>query len=245
MLSKDRESISGMFDDIAPKYDFLNHFLSFGMDILWRRRLVRRLDKKLRLRAGKDHGDNKAAILDLACGTGDLTIALARKGWSLTGVDVSEGMVEKARQKCVEKGVEASFEIASADSLPYDDGAFSAVAISFGIRNFDRRSECIDEIFRVTAPSGELMILEFAVPRCKVWRTVYLFYFKHILPLIGGMISGNRGAYRYLYESVMQFPRYEEFCKELTDAGYKNVSYESLMCGVALLYKAHKPNMRS
>ncbi len=240
MLSKDREFISGMFDDIAPKYDFLNHILSFGMDILWRRRLVRRLDRKLRFRTGKDNSSQTASILDVACGTGDLTIALARKGWSLTGVDVSEGMVEKARQKCAKKGVEASFEIASADSLPYDDGAFSAVTISFGIRNFDRRPDCLNEMFRVTAPSGKLMILEFAVPRYRIWRALNLFYFKYILPLIGGLVSGNRGAYRYLYESVMQFPCYEEFCKELTDAGYTDVCYESLMCGVALLYKARK-----
>jgi len=150
-------------------------------------------------------------------------------------------MVEIARRKCVEKGVKPSFEIASADSLPFADDTFSAVTISFGIRNFDRRSECIDEIFRVTAPSGELMILEFAVPRCRIWRALYIFYLKHILPLIGGWLSGNRSAYRYLPESVMQFPRYEEFCTELTAAGYTDVSYESLMCGVALLYKAHKP----
>ena len=240
MLRKDKESISGMFDNIAPKYDLLNRVLSLGMDRLWRRRLVRRLDKVLRLRAGDQEG-KYVAILDVACGTGDLTIALARKGWSLTGVDISQGMLEIARRKCVEKGVKPSFEIAAADSLPFADGTFSAVTISFGIRNFDRRSECIDEIFRVTAPSGELMILEFAVPHCRIWRALYLFYFKHILPLIGGWISGNRSAYRYLPESVMQFPRYEEFCAELTAAGYADVSYESLMCGVALLYKAHKP----
>ena len=158
MLRKDTESISGMFDSIAPKYDFLNRVLSLGMDRLWRRRLVRRLDRVLRHRSGDQEG-KPAAILDVACGTGDLTIALARKGWSLIGVDISRGMVEIARRKCVEKGVEVSFEIASADSLPFADATFSDVTISFGIRNFDRRSECIDEIFRVTAPSGELMIL--------------------------------------------------------------------------------------
>ena len=197
MLRKDTESISGMFDSIAPKYDFLNRVLSLGMDRLWRRRLVRRLDRVLRHRSGDQEG-KPAAILDVACGTGDLTIALARKGWSLIGVDISRGMVEIARRKCVEKGVEVSFEIASADSLPFADATFSDVTISFGIRNFDRRSECIDEIFRVTAPSGELMILEFAVPRCRIWRALYVFYLKHILPLIGGWISGNRSAYRYL-----------------------------------------------
>ncbi len=240
MLNKDTESISEMFDNIAPKYDFLNHTLSLGMDRLWRRRLVRRLDKVLRLRSG-DQEVKSTAILDVACGTGDLTMALARKGWSLTGVDISRGMVERARRKCAEKGIEASFEIASADSLPFDDGTFSAVTISFGIRNFERRSKCIEEIFRITAPSGELMILEFAVPRCCIWRALYMFYFKHILPVIGGWISGNKSAYRYLPESVIRFPSYEEFCTELTAAGYTEVSYESLMCGVALLYKAHKP----
>ena len=182
MLRKDTESISGMFDSIAPKYDFLNRVLSLGMDRLWRRRLVRRLDRVLRHRSGDQEG-KPAEILDVACGTGDLTIALARKGWSLIGVDISRGMVEIARRKCVEKGVEVSFEIASADSLPFADATFSDVTISFGIRNFDRRSECIDEIFRVTAPSGELMILEFAVPRCRIWRALYIFYLKHILPL--------------------------------------------------------------
>ena len=240
MLSKDTGSMSEMFDSIAPKYDFLNHALSLGMDRLWRHRLVRRLDKVLRLRNGA-HSGSSVSILDVACGTGDLTIALARKGWSLTGVDISQGMVEIARRKCVKNRVEASFEITSADSLPFVDGTFSAATIAFGIRNLDRRSECIEEIFRVTAPKGEFMILEFAVPRCRIWRALYMFYFKHILPLLGGWISGNKSAYRYLPESVMQFPSYEEFCAELTAAGYTDVSYESLMCGVALLYKAQKP----
>lgn len=232
--------MSEMFDSIAPKYDFLNNALSLGMDRLWRRRLVMRLDKVLRLRKGA-HSGSPVSILDVACGTGDLTIALARKGWSLTGVDISQGMVEIARRKCVKNRLEASFEIAPADSLPFADNTFSAATISFGVRNFDRRSECLDEIFRVTAPSGELMILEFAMPRCRFWRALYMFYFQYILPLIGGLVSGNGSAYRYLPESVMQFPSYEEFCAELTAAGYTDVSYESLMCGVALLYKAHKP----
>lgn len=232
--------MSEMFDNISSKYDLLNHTLSLGFDRIWRRRLVGVLNRELKQRSMRG-GDKSAAILDVGCGTGDLTIALARKGWSVTGVDISRGMVDIARRKCAKKGIEASFKIASADSLPFDDGTYAAVTVSFGIRNFDHRPESLKEMFRVTAPSGCLMILEFGVPRWSIWRALYMFYFKHILPLLGGLISGNRSAYDYLPESVMEFPKYEEFCAELTAAGYTDVSYKSLMLGVAILYKAHKP----
>ncbi len=232
--------MSEMFDNISSKYDLLNHTLSLGFDRIWRRRLVRILNRALRLRS-KRRREKSAAILDVGCGTGDLTIALARKGWSVTGVDISRGMVDIARRKCAENGVKASFKIASADSLPFADGTFAAVTVSFGIRNFDHRPESLKEMFRVTAPSGCLMILEFGVPSWSIWKALYMFYFKRIMPLLGGLISGNRSAYYYLPESVMEFPKYEEFCAELTAAGYTDVSYKSLMRGVAILYKAHKP----
>lgn len=229
-LDKSPEAISGMFGSIASHYDALDHILSFGIDLLWRKHLVRHL-----------RGTGVRNVLDLACGTGDLTIELARKGYNVTGLDITRQMLEIAGKKYRKAmGKEPSLVLASACETPFSNCTFDAATISFGIRNFSNRPQCLAEIHRVLRPDGILAILEFAIPRRKAWKNVYLLYLRKVLPLIGRMLSGNGSAYRYLPESVLQFPQYEEFCRELQNSGFKEVRYISLTGGIAVLYLARK-----
>ena len=179
-LDKDEKKISGMFDSIASKYDRMNHGMSLGIDRLWRRRFVRRLAKKL---------PEKAAVLDLACGTGDLTKALSHKGYHVTGLDISAEMMAIGREKCRYLSPKPSFVLGSAEQIPFPDASFDAVTIAFGLRTFDHRTRCLAEIHRVLKPGGQLAVLEFAVPRNRHWNKIYLFYFKNILPLIGRLVG--------------------------------------------------------
>jgi demethylmenaquinone methyltransferase / 2-methoxy-6-polyprenyl-1,4-benzoquinol methylase len=233
MLSKDRASISSMFNSIAGKYDFLNHFLSLGIDRGWRRKLVKFIKSK-----------SPAKVLDLACGTGDLTISLYKAGLEVIGVDIADKMLGMARAKNSSlKGSKVPkpiYTLASADLIPQPDGSFDAVTIAFGIRNFENRSQSLNEIKRILNDNGSLAILEFATPRNILWRSMFNLYFKNILPLIGRMISKDSNAYSYLPESVKSFPQYQGFCNELSDQGFTNVQYRSLTGGVAVLYTAKK-----
>lgn len=229
-LDKDAEVISGMFDSIASKYDRMNHVMSLGIDRLWRRRFVRKL-------SGLIPAD--AAILDLACGTGDLTKALSLKGYSVTGLDISPEMMAIGKQKCSELKPQPQFVLGSAESIPFPDNIFDAVTISFGIRNFDHRASCLAEIHRVLKPGGRLAVLEFAVPRNRFWRALYLFYFKNSTRLIGHLV-GSAGAYGYFVDSVLSFPRYESFCDEFTAAGFHAPAYKPYTSGIAVGYTAIK-----
>lgn len=238
-LDKKASAISGMFNNIAASYDGLNHTLSFGIDILWRKKLVSLLKKT-----------EAEKVLDLACGTGDLTIALARSGYQVVGMDIAEKMVEVAKRKAAKSLSESNmasqmensidFVIGSAEAIPFGDSAFDAVSISFGIRNFDNRQQCLSEINRVTNKGGSLYILEFALPSNKILKVLYLLYLTHILPMIGAMVSKDKSAYRYLSDSIQAFPRYEQFCNEIRQSGYSEVCFHKLSGGIALLYVAKK-----
>jgi len=237
-LDKSNASIAKMFDGIAREYDALDHILSVGADIRWRRRLVRELKcgnwrNGWKVRYGKK-------VLDLACGTGDLTLALCKAGYEVTGVDISEKMMAAGRLKCRDAGVDAKFVLGSAEALPFEDESFDVVTISFGIRNFDNRDKCLSEIFRVLKPGGRLMILEFAVPRFALWRWVYLLYFKFALPIVGGVVSRKMKAYQYLPSSVLSFPQYGAFSAELVAADFVRIKFFSLSGGIAVLYTAVK-----
>ena len=161
-----------MFDSIARKYDRMNHGMSLGIDRLWRRRFVRHLGRTL---------PSGAVVLDLACGTGDLTKALAMKGYTVTGLDISAEMMEVGKDKCRDLDPQPNFILGSAERIPFGDCTFDAVTIAFGLRNFDHRAECLNEIRRVLKPGGRLAILEFALPRNPLLRSLYLFYFKNSL----------------------------------------------------------------
>lgn len=225
-LDKDEKKISGMFDSIASKYDRMNHGMSLGIDRLWRRRFVRRLAKKL---------PEKAAVLDLACGTGDLTKALSEKGYQVTGLDISSEMMAIGREKCRYLSPKPNFVLGSAEQIPFPDDTFDAVTIAFGLRNFDHRARCLAEIRRVLKPGGQLAVLEFAVPRNRHWNKIYLFYFKNILPLVGRLV-GSAGAYGYLVDSVLAFPRYEALCDEFRRAGFLFPRYKPFTGGIAVGY---------
>jgi len=240
-LNKEASAISGMFNSIAASYDRLNHTLSFGVDILWRRKLISKLKQ-----------NRVHRVLDVACGTGDLTMEIARHGYEVTGMDIAEKMVDVAKRKDLERMAKArkhgegserssaDFVICSAEELPFADATFDAVTISFGIRNFNNRQQCLSEIYRVTRQGGSLYILEFALPSNKIWKAIYLFYLKNILPMVGRAVSKDRSAYSYLSDSIQAFPRYEAFCDEIRQAGYFDVKYYKCSGGIALLYVAIK-----
>lgn len=223
-LSKDKKEIAGMFDSIAPRYDFLNHLLSLNIDRTWRRKLVKCAIS-----------NNPACILDLACGTGDVSRALSEKNIKVTGLDISENMLSIARtKKC--KGPAITYINGPADDIPFPDNNFDAVTISFGIRNFDKRETCLEEIYRVLSPEGTLAILEFSIPRNRLWKAVYTFYFTRFLPIIGRAVSHQQFAYSYLPQSALEFPKMEDFCNELSSAGFKNVTSRPLSGGIACIY---------
>lgn len=227
-LDKDEKRISGMFDSIASKYDRMNHGMSLGIDRLWRSRFVRQLGRKI---------PGNATVLDLACGTGDLTKALSEKGYHVTGLDISSEMMAVAREKCRYLSPKPTFVLGSAAQIPFKDNSFDAVTIAFGLRNFDNREQCLDEIRRVLKPGGRLAVLEFALPRNPTLRSLYLFYFKHVLPLAGRLV-GSGEAYGYLVDSVLAFPRYEDICGEFEDAGFTGTGFKSYSGGIAVHYFA-------
>ncbi len=223
-----------MFDRIAPSYDRLNHLMSMNVDRRWRRISIREIVDGTPQR-----------ILDVACGTGDSTIAAAKaaaEGSRVVGADISEGMMALVMDKARKEGVEDRIELQVADgqALPFEDGSFDRVCCEFGIRNFTDKDKGLREFFRVLSPGGKVVILELSVPRNRVIRFFYDLYFLHILPWIGGKISGDEAAYRYLPASVHAFPPPEEFMDMLARAGFVNVSHRSLSLGLCRLFVGEK-----
>ncbi len=227
-INKERTTIAAMFNNIASSYDFINHVLSFGIDKIWRKKLLKKVLKSKPQNA-----------LDVACGTGDISLALNKRGVKVTGLDIARGMLEIAKVKANKKKIEPiEFILASADSIPFPNNSFDLVTIGFGIRNFENRAEALSEIKRVLKEDGELAILEFATPRNIIWRKLFNFYFLTILPFAGKIISGDKYAYHYLPSSVATFPQYGQFAAELEHIGYSNIEFKSLTGGVAILYSA-------
>lgn len=230
-LSKDPEKISSMFDEISGNYDKLNHILSFGADKSWRRRLVKELSRQIEA-SGRTVGNTK--VLDLACGTGDLSALLSKSGFNVVGGDFSPQMLLKAKAK----NPNIEFVSADAENLPFEDNSVDAVTICFGIRNFNDRGKALAEIRRVLKPSGILAIAEFSIPEQCVWRACYTLYFRYILPAIGGIVSSNKSAYTYLPESAFDFPAPKLFVKEIESAGFSDVRSIPMTGSVALVYTA-------
>lgn len=223
-----------MFDRIAPSYDRLNHLMSMNVDRRWRRRAVRELVDGTPQR-----------ILDVACGTGDSTIAVAKaaaEGSTVVGVDISEGMMSMVMDKARKEGVaeRIRLQVADAEVLPFGDSDFDRVSCAFGVRNFTNKEQGLREFFRVLSPGGKLVILELSVPRNKVVRFFYDLYFSHILPWIGGRVSGDKSAYRYLPASVHAFPPPEDFMRMLSEAGFSAVRHRSLSLGLCRLFVGEK-----
>jgi demethylmenaquinone methyltransferase/2-methoxy-6-polyprenyl-1,4-benzoquinol methylase len=221
-----------MFDSISGKYDFLNHFLSLGIDIGWRKKAIALLAE-----------GNPRLILDVATGTGDFAIqALALNPEKIIGVDISEGMLDVGRKKMAERGYSEKIELVTGDSenLPFVENKFDAVIVAFGVRNFENLEKGLSEILRVLKPGGRAVILEFSKPRKFPMKQVYSVYFRHVLPKIGRLFSRDASAYTYLPESVQAFPDGPEFLSILTKLGYKNSTCRPLTFGISSLYFATK-----
>ena len=228
-----KEGVRKMFDNIAKDYDKLNHVLSLNIDKVWRKKAVCELTDEAR----------PLKVLDVACGTGDFTIEIAKKvaqGSRITGVDISEGMIAVGREKLSKLGIDAVFEVADCEALPYDDKTFDRISVGFGVRNFEHLELGLREMYRVLTPGGKLVILELSVPSNAFIRWCYKLYFLKILPFIGGLVSGNRGAYEYLPASVLRFPAPDKFMEMMKSAGFDIVEHTSLTFGICRMYVGKK-----
>lgn len=225
--------IATMFDRISPSYDQLNHLLSMNIDKVWR--------KKTAKEVAKSHPET---ILDLATGTADLAIALAKSNPQahIVGMDISEKMLEIGKEKVKQQGLESQIELQLGDatSLPFGDNSFDAVTVGFGVRNFENREQGLSEIHRVLKPNGHAVILELSMPETFPMKQLYRLYFKHFLPKIGKCISKDPSAYSYLPQSVEAFPKPNDFIRIMDENGLRNGSAKSLSFGIAMLYSATK-----
>lgn len=228
-----KEGIRRLFNSIASDYDRLNHILSLNIDKGWRRMAVKEIADK----------DSPVKVLDVACGTGDFTIEIAKKvsaGSEVIGVDISEGMMEIGKEKMLKAGVTAEMTVADCESLPYDQNTFDRIAVGFGVRNFEHLDLGLREMCRVLKPDGKLVILELSLPSNRLVRGCYMLYFQKILPMVGGFLSGDRGAYEYLRTSVLRFPAPDKFIEMLKSAGFEQVEHRPLTFGICRMYVCHK-----
>lgn len=227
-----KEQVAEMFNNISHRYDFLNHFLSLGIDILWRKKAIRLLKK-----------DQPKQILDIATGTGDFAIeALALNPDKVIGVDISAGMLEHGKQKMKRKGLDHIIDMQMGDSekLLFESNTFDAVIVSFGVRNFENLEKGLSDMFRVLKPGGKTVIIEFSRPRRFPMKQLYNFYFKSILPIIGKLISKDQSAYTYLPESVEAFPDGKDFLTILEKVGFKSTECRPLTFGISSIYIGQK-----
>lgn len=220
--------VEKMFNDIAHRYDFLNHFLSMGIDILWRITVRKSLTES-----------QPKKILDVATGTGDLAIELSKLNpESIIGVDIAEEMLNVGKEKIKKKKLDhiISMEVGDSENLRFDDATFDAVTVAFGVRNYENLNKGLKDMRRVLKPGGMVAILEFSKPKKFPFKHIYNFYFKAILPLFGKIFSSHDSAYTYLPESVQSFAEDEAFIKEMEKAGYKNCQQKRLTFGISTLY---------
>jgi len=227
------ESIRNLFNNIAPTYDFLNHFLSLGRDCYWRKKAVQGLEGL------------EGWILDIATGTGDVAIEIIHQNdhhRKVFGLDFSHPMIKKAHRKILNKGLSQTITLSLGDalSLPFRDNTFRAAMIAFGLRNIMKKEQALSEMVRVIQKGGKVIILEFTFPQKGLMKRLYPIYFQRILPWVGGFISGDQGAYAYLPESVLHFASAENYEEIMTRAGLENVGSQSLTGGVASVISGTK-----
>jgi demethylmenaquinone methyltransferase / 2-methoxy-6-polyprenyl-1,4-benzoquinol methylase len=233
--SEHARRVREMFAGIANRYDLLNHLLSGNTDRRWRRLVAKRLHEVL--------SKEGARVLDVACGTGDLSLALAKEaGARVVGTDFCRPMLEIARRKAAANDFsEIPFVEGDALKLPFAEGSFDAVSIAFGLRNLASVEAGLRELRRILKPGGRAAILEFSTPVVPGFRALFRFYFTRVLPKIGGMISGSRGAYEYLPDSVSRFPDQKRLAQMMREAGFEEVEYKNLTGGVAALHLGTRP----
>jgi demethylmenaquinone methyltransferase/2-methoxy-6-polyprenyl-1,4-benzoquinol methylase len=228
-----KKQVENMFDKIAFRYDFLNRFLSAGIDVGWRKKAIKQL-----------LSSKPKNILDVATGTGDFAITSYEilKPDKITGIDISEGMLEIGRKKIEKAGLQQKIELLNGDSeaILFDNDTFDAVTVAFGVRNFENLEKGLSEIRRVLKPGGKLIVLEFTKPSAPVIKQLYNFYMNTITPKIGKVIAKNNEAYQYLNDSVLQFPEKESFIHILNQSDYRNAFYKTLTLGICSIYCAEK-----
>lgn len=227
-----KEEVAEMFNNISAKYDFLNHFLSLGIDKLWRKKAVKMLAEIKPKR-----------ILDIATGTGDFAIeSLKLNPDEIVGMDISEGMLAMGREKMVKRKVDhiISMRLGDSENLPFEDNYFDALTVGFGVRNFENLEKGLAEMLRVVRPEGKLLILEFSKPKKFPVKQYYAFHSKYIIPFFGKRISKDEKAYAYLPESVAAFPEGQNFENILISLGYKNVKSTLVSGGIATIYAGTK-----
>ena len=227
------KQVSRMFDRIAPYYDFLNHFLSLGIDRGWRRKAINEVGK-----------DQPQYILDIATGTADLAISMAEKlkPLSIIGIDIAPKMLEIGRLKVRDKGLKGIVRLEDGDSqaLHFEDNKFDAVTAAFGVRNFEDLGKGLSEMYRVLKPGGKIVVLEFSRPKLFPFKQIFNAYFKYLLPLIGRFTSNDQRAYAYLYESVQVFPEGQELMNIFEKTGFKSNQCIVLTLGVCSIYVGFK-----
>lgn len=225
----EKQHIGQLFDRIAGTYDGLNHVLSLNIDRRWRRKTVA-------LMAPAKH------VLDVAIGTADLTIEMLRRGKAeqVTGLDLSLHMMEIGEQKCERAGYDVNFVLGNAQQMPFEDNTFDAVTCAYGCRNFADLDAGLKEMYRVLKPGGQIVILEFSYPNNRYIRALYDFYFTHLMPLFGRLVSRDKKAYTYLNRSVKSFCWGEAFVQHLHDIGFVNESFITLTFGITTIYTANK-----
>lgn len=225
--------VERMFSSVAGRYDLLNHLLSFNVDRWWRRQTVRRVEHVL--------GRPGARVVDLCCGTGDLTLALQRRSRAAVfGCDFSHAMLVRAIAKARRQAARVAFIEADALQLPVPDASLDLITAAFGFRNLANYQRGLEEMLRVLKPGGAAAILEFSQPTSRLLGALYGFYSLRIMPLLGGLISGSREAYRYLPESVQRFPSPEALAAAIEAAGFRQVSYVRMTGGIVALHLAVK-----
>jgi demethylmenaquinone methyltransferase/2-methoxy-6-polyprenyl-1,4-benzoquinol methylase len=223
-----KDQVAQMFNNISHRYDFLNHLLSLGIDKIWRRKAISILQSI-----------QPKQILDVATGTGDFALqAMSLNPEKITGIDISEGMLEVGRKKILARHLESKIELVQADSenIPFPHNKFDAVTVAFGVRNFENLRRGLSEILRVLKPGGMVVVLEFSKPETFPFKQVYNFYFRFILPRVGSIVSNDKAAYTYLPKSVEAFPDGEDFLHILHEIGFKNTKCSSLSFGISTIY---------
>lgn len=222
-----------MFDRIAPRYDFMNRFLSVGIDRIWRRKAIRLFES-----------DKPQLLLDVATGTGDMAIKAARvlNPKKIVGIDISEGMLAMGRKKIAKEGLETTIELCSGDgeTINFAPDTFDGVMVAFGVRNFENLESGLQEILRVMKPGAQLVVLEFSKPRIPVVKQLYNLYMGSIAPQMAKWFQQNKKAYQYLNESAKAFPDRQHFIDILKKTGFSNPHYKSLTAGICCLYSARK-----
>jgi demethylmenaquinone methyltransferase/2-methoxy-6-polyprenyl-1,4-benzoquinol methylase len=227
-----KQQVAKMFNNIAPSYDLLNHILSLGIDIIWRKKAIKILGK-----------NKPKLLLDIATGTGDFAFeALSINPDKIIGVDISEGMLAVGKEKVIKRGLSDKMELMYGDSenLPFDSESFDGVTVSFGVRNFENLLKGLTDIHRVIKPGGQAVILEFSKPKSFPIKQLYYVYSRFILPTIGRLISKDKTAYTYLPESVAAFPEGQEFLDFMQQAGFEQPKQKRLSGGIATIYYAQK-----